>query len=277
DGPRRPQLPRAARDGPPGVERHHRGGEEDGGAASRRDPGAGRARGRRHRREGPGGDPGRAGPGLPGAPGRDRRDRGRARGARRGRIVGCQDASAADRRVHRPGVRGRRGEREALTWRTRTRSFAAPRRRCSAVRTPRAGPPRAPSLPIENKRQLIADTLRERANPLAVNLLGFLVEQGRAREIGKIIEALAEVVAATRERAVAEVRSAVPLGDARAKRLADALSRATGRPIEVRVIVDPSVLGGVVAKVGDEIFDGSVRSRLIGAREQLTGTTTRSG
>jgi len=121
-----------------------------------------------------------------------------------------------------------------------------------------------PSLPIENKRQLIADTLRERANPLAVNLLGFLVEQGRAREIGRIIEALAEV------------RSAVPLGDARAKKLADALSRATGRPIEVRVIVDPSVVGGVVARVGDEIFDGSVRSRLIGAREQLTGTT-RSG
>jgi F0F1-type ATP synthase delta subunit len=43
------------------------------------------------------------------------------------------------------------------------------------------------------------------------------------------------------------------------------------------VIVDPSVVGGVVARVGDEIFDGSVRSRLIGAREQLTGTTTRSG
>ena len=134
-----------------------------------------------------------------------------------------------------------------------------------------------PSLPIENKRQLIADTLREGADPLAVNLLGFLVEQGRAREIGRIIEALAEVVAATRERAVAEVRSAVSLGDGRVKKLADALSKATGRPVEVRVVVDPSVIGGAVAKVGDEIFDGSVRSRLLEAREQLTGTTTRSG
>src|ERR687897_1945984 len=134
-----------------------------------------------------------------------------------------------------------------------------------------------PSLPIENKRQLIADSLREGANPLAVNLLGFLVEQGRAREIGRIVEALAEVVAATRERAVAEVRSAVPLREAPGKKLADALTRATGRPIEIRVIVDPSVLGGVVARVGDEVFDGSVRARLIGAREQLTGTTTGSG
>ena len=80
-----------------------------------------------------------------------------------------------------------------------------------------------------------------------------------------------------RKVAVAEVRSAIPLDDARAKKLADALSKATGRPIEVRVLVDPSVLGGVVAKVGDEIFDGSVRSRLVEARQQLTGTTTRSG
>ena len=134
-----------------------------------------------------------------------------------------------------------------------------------------------PSLPPENKRRLIADTLGERANPLAVNLLGFLVELGRAREVGRIVEALAEVVAATRERAVAEVRSAVPLTQTRTRELADALTKATGRPVEVRVVVDPSVMGGVVAKVGDEIFDGSVRSRLVEARERLTGTTTRSG
>ena len=134
-----------------------------------------------------------------------------------------------------------------------------------------------PSLPPENKRQLIADALGERANPLALNLLGFVIELGRAREVGRIVEALAEVVAATRERAVAEVRTAVALDEARAKKLTDALSKAAGRPIEIRVIVDPDVLGGVLARVGDEIFDGSVRTRLQEAREQLTGTTTRSG
>ena len=69
----------------------------------------------------------------------------------------------------------------------------------------------------------------------------------------------------------------VALDGARATKLAEALSRAAGRPIEIRVIVDPDVLGGVLARVGDEIFDGSVRARLQEAREQLTGTTTRSG
>lgn len=133
-----------------------------------------------------------------------------------------------------------------------------------------------PSLPIENKRGLIADTLGERANPLAMSMLGFVVEQGRARELGRIVEELAEVAAQTREHAVAEVRSAVPLDEARTKRLADALGTATGRPIEVRVVVDPSVVGGIVAKVGDEVIDGSVRTRLEEAREHLA-TTTRSG
>ena len=134
-----------------------------------------------------------------------------------------------------------------------------------------------PLLPPENKKQLIAETLGEHANPLALNLLGFVIELGRAREVGRIVEALAEVVAATRERAVAEVRTAVALDEARAKKLTEALSKAAGRPIEIRVIVDPDVLGGVLARVGDEIFDGSVRTRLQEAREQLTGTTTRSG
>jgi F-type H+-transporting ATPase subunit delta len=134
-----------------------------------------------------------------------------------------------------------------------------------------------PSLPIENKRGLIADTLGERANPLAMSMLGFVVEQGRARELGRIVEELAEVAAETREHAVAEVRSAVPLDEARTKRLADALGTATGRPIEVRVVVDPSVVGGIVAKVGDEVIDGSVRTRLEEAREHLAATTTRSG
>ena len=74
-------------------------------------------------------------------------------------------------------------------------------------------------------------------------------------------------MAATRERAVAEVRTAIALDEARATKLADALSKAAGRPIEIRVIVDPDVLGGVLARVGDEIFDGSVRTRLArGAR-----------
>jgi len=127
-----------------------------------------------------------------------------------------------------------------------------------------------PELPNENKRNLIGEVLGERANPVAVNLLGMLVEQGRARDIGRIAESLAEVAAERRQQVVGEVRSAVPLTDAQRRRLAEALSSATGRQVEVKVIVDPDLVGGVVARVGDVIFDGSIRSRLDEAKQQLT-------
>lgn len=126
-----------------------------------------------------------------------------------------------------------------------------------------------PALPAENKRGLIRDTLGERANPVAVNLLGFLVEQGHARDIGRIVEAVVEVAAEARQSAVAEVRSAVPLAEAQRRRLAEALATATGRQVDIRVVVDPSILGGLVARVGDVIFDGSVRTRLDEAKQRL--------
>jgi F-type H+-transporting ATPase subunit delta len=128
---------------------------------------------------------------------------------------------------------------------------------------------RDPALPAENKRGLIADALGDRANPIAVNLLGLIVELGRARELESIVHALALVAAERRAHALAEVRSAVPLGAEQRRRLAEALSAATGREVEVKVVVDPSVIGGVVARVGDWIFDGSVRSRLDEAKHHL--------
>jgi F-type H+-transporting ATPase subunit delta len=128
-----------------------------------------------------------------------------------------------------------------------------------------------PSLPAENKRGLIRDVLGERANPVAVNLLGLVVEAGRARDIGAIVDGLTNVGAEHRQHQVAEVRSAVPLDAARREKLAAALSKATGRSVEVKVLVDPNVIGGLVARLGDEVFDGTVRSRLRAARQRLSG------
>ena len=59
------------------------------------------------------------------------------------------------------------------------------------------------------------------------------------------------------------------LSDAQRDRLAQALSQATGRTVDVKVVVDPAVVGGVVARVGDEVFDGSVATRLDRAKQQL--------
>jgi F-type H+-transporting ATPase subunit delta len=126
-----------------------------------------------------------------------------------------------------------------------------------------------PALPAERKRATVKDILGERASRHTVSILGFLIDQGRTRELGAIIEELAKVAAERRSRAVAEVRSAIPLDDEHRRKLLEALERATGKKIELKVLVDPSVVGGLVARVGDQVIDGTVRRRLELARERL--------
>ena len=128
-----------------------------------------------------------------------------------------------------------------------------------------------PALPAERKRDVLADVLGDRVNPHTVNLLGFLVEQGRARDLPAIVDELVAMAAERRQAAVAEVRTAVPLDGEHRERLAEALGRATGKKVELKVVVDPSVVGGVVARVGDQVIDGTIRRRLELARERMTG------
>ncbi len=127
-----------------------------------------------------------------------------------------------------------------------------------------------PGLPPERKKAILEDILGQRANRHTVALLGFLVDQGRAKDLPKIMDALAEVAAERRRQVVAEVRTAVPLDEERRRELAEALSNATGKEVDLKVLVDPTVIAGVVARVGDQVFDGTIRRKLDLAREQLT-------
>jgi F-type H+-transporting ATPase subunit delta len=126
-----------------------------------------------------------------------------------------------------------------------------------------------PALPAENKKAVINDVLGERAHPLTISLLGFLIESGRSRELSGIVQELAALAAERRRHALAEVRTAIPVNEERQRRLAEALAKATGKSLEVKVVVDPSVIGGVVAHVGDEVFDGSIRTKLNEAKRHL--------
>ncbi|GIU96312.1 MAG: hypothetical protein KatS3mg013_0115 [Actinomycetota bacterium] len=127
------------------------------------------------------------------------------------------------------------------------------------------------ALPVDNRVALVRDVLGDRVHPVTLTLLSLLVEAGRARELVPIAEAVASIAAQRRSRVVAEVRTAVPLTEAQRERLEHALSRATGRTVEAKVVIDPTVVGGVVAKVGDEVFDGSIASRLREAKHVLGG------
>jgi F-type H+-transporting ATPase subunit delta len=124
-------------------------------------------------------------------------------------------------------------------------------------------------LPPEAKKAVIREILDERAHPVSTNVLDFVVEAGRAREIPKIVQSLAELAAEERRHVLAEVRSAVQLTERQRRALGSALSESTGKDVDVQVVVDPSVLGGLVSRIGDEVIDGSVRTRLDEARNAL--------
>ena len=126
-----------------------------------------------------------------------------------------------------------------------------------------------PALPAARKRSVVEDLLGDKASRHTVTFVGFIVDQGRTKDLPRIIEAVAELAAERRRRAVAEIRTAVPLDAKRRDSLAKALSEATGNDVELKVLVDASVIGGVVARVGDQVFDGSIRRKLELAREQL--------
>jgi F-type H+-transporting ATPase subunit delta len=93
----------------------------------------------------------------------------------------------------------------------------------------------------------------------------------RGRPLDAVVNYLAELAAARRERSVARVTAAAPLTAQHERRLADALSRAYGRPVSVQVELDPGQLGGLVIRIGDEVIDGSIATRLAQARQELSG------
>jgi F-type H+-transporting ATPase subunit delta len=125
------------------------------------------------------------------------------------------------------------------------------------------------SLDRVQRAKILEELLADRVSEHTLGLLSFVVEQGRGRQLPQILERLSALAAEARESVVAEVRSAIPLDKKQRDDLAKALSKATGKNVEVKVLVDPSVIGGVVAKIGDTVIDGTVRRRLEQLKDQV--------
>ena len=122
------------------------------------------------------------------------------------------------------------------------------------------------------RRTALLDSLiASKVSPLTLQLLRHAVASQRKRSVSLAIDDLLEKAAERQERSVARVLSAVPLTEAQQLRLTAALSELYRRPISVRTAIDPDVRGGLVVRVGDEVIDGSVATRLADARAALAG------
>jgi F-type H+-transporting ATPase subunit delta len=112
--------------------------------------------------------------------------------------------------------------------------------------------------------------------PLVRNFLRILVERDRLDEVPGIVDALRDLINARRGIITAEVTTAVPLDSQMERLVAQRLATYLGRDaqqVSLRSRVDPSIIGGVVARVGDQVIDDSVRGRLERLRRTLAGST----
>jgi F-type H+-transporting ATPase subunit delta len=124
-------------------------------------------------------------------------------------------------------------------------------------------------IPAGKRQAIVEDLLGGKATSTTTQLVSMVVGSGRGRDLPAIIDKLVARASSAKNLEVAEVRTAVALTSDQQTRLAAAITNATGKQVNLKVVVDPSVIGGVVATVGDTVIDGSVRTRIDQLKSRL--------
>lgn len=127
----------------------------------------------------------------------------------------------------------------------------------------------SPKLHFSDKAGLLSERLSG-LDPLALNLAYLLVAKGRLNMAGEIVDAYQHLLDSYRGIEQAEVVTAVPLDDADKSKLGERLGVMVGKQVVIKSEVDSSVIGGVVARVGGKLIDGSTRSRLEALKRELS-------
>jgi F-type H+-transporting ATPase subunit delta len=126
-----------------------------------------------------------------------------------------------------------------------------------------------PAVPYAEKERVIRRVAGD-VSPEALNLVLLMIRRGRPRAIPRMVEHFANLVRRERGVSLAEVRTALPLDDAQRDAVMERLHELTGDEIEINEVVDESLIGGITVRIGDRLYDASVRSRLERLRARLT-------
>ena len=124
-------------------------------------------------------------------------------------------------------------------------------------------------IPAARRQAIVEDLLGGKATATTTQLVSMVIGSGRGRDLPAIVDKLVARASSSKHLELAEVRSAVALTADQETRLAAALANATGKQVNLKVVVDPSVLGGLVATIGDTVIDGSIRTRIDQLKSRL--------
>ena len=126
-----------------------------------------------------------------------------------------------------------------------------------------------PKVPAERKETAIRQALTSKVLPTSLNLALLVVQRGLVEIMPNIARELEQLVMNYKNQAVAQVTTAKQIDDAQMALIKRALEKRTGKKIILQMRTEPAILGGVVARVGDQVIDGSIRYRLNALRQQL--------
>jgi len=128
----------------------------------------------------------------------------------------------------------------------------------------------SPKIKIEDKSRFLTKRLGD-INPLALNLALLLIARTGIGMIKEIAGEYQHLLDSYQGIAMAKVTTAVLLNDKDKRELADRLGVLVGAKVELESKVDPAILGGIVARVGGKLLDGSTRSKLTALKKELAG------
>jgi F-type H+-transporting ATPase subunit delta len=128
---------------------------------------------------------------------------------------------------------------------------------------------REPKLPLARKEKALRETLGNRVLPTSLNLALLVIQRGLVELMPAIARELQQLVFDYNNQAIAEVTTAAPLDAQQQAQVKSALEQHTGKSILLQTKVNPAILGGVVARVGDQVIDGSIATRLQMLKRQL--------
>jgi F-type H+-transporting ATPase subunit delta len=127
-----------------------------------------------------------------------------------------------------------------------------------------------PAVAFADKERVVRRLVGDVRTPEALRLVLLMVRRGRPGAIGAMVQHFANLVRRHRGVSLAEVRTALPLEEGQRTSVTQRLHELTGDEIEINEVVDESLIGGITVRIGDQLYDASVRNRLERLRARLT-------